>query len=248
VVVLSAFGAFLTLERGVWIAAAAGVAAVALAAPELRRPVLVAAATCALAIGGALALSPQLAAHATARSGDQTPVWDRRNQTAAAVRMIAAKPLFGFGWDNYANASSDYFRQAGDYPMTGYSTFDNPLPLHNSYLSITVELGLVGALLWLASLAWGVGGAALARVPRELRPWKLGLIAIAVFFCVLAFFDPLQQNFTELLLWVWAGVVLACARDDAGRPLTAPADGRQLRDAMRSPFPRWQRARAATLP
>jgi O-antigen ligase len=115
----------------------------------------------------------------------------------------------GFGWDSYARVSADYFRQAGDYPMTGFSTSSNPLPLHDSYLSNAVELGLVGSLLWLGSLVWGLGGAAACRVPAELRPWRLGLIAIAVFFCVLAFFDPLQQNFTELLLWSWAGLVLA---------------------------------------
>jgi O-antigen ligase len=92
--------------------------------------------------------------------------------------------------------------------MTGFSTFENPLPLHDSYLSNAVELGLVGVVLWLGSLFWGVGGAIFNRGSPELRPWKLGLIAIAVFFAVLAFFDPLQANFTELLLWVWAGMLM----------------------------------------
>jgi hypothetical protein len=46
-------------------------------------------------------------------------------------------------------------------------------------------------------------------VPEALRPWRLGLIAIGVFFCVLAAFDPLQQPFTMILLWVWAGVVMS---------------------------------------
>lgn len=210
---VSALGVFLTLERGVWIAAAAGVAAVVVAAPELRRPAIPYAAVCGVLIGGALILSPALAGHATERVGDQTPVWDRENQTAAALRMIAAKPLLGFGWDNYVHVSTDYFRQSRNYPMTGFSTFKNPLPLHDSYLSNAVELGLVGALLWLASLFWGLGGAILGRASPELRPWKLGLIALAVFFLVLAFFDPLQANFTELLLWVWAGILMS------GRPI-----------------------------
>jgi putative inorganic carbon (HCO3(-)) transporter len=208
VVALSALGAFLSLERGVWIAAAAGVAAVGLAAPELRRWLAPATLVCGLLIGGALAVSPTLAGNANGRASDQTSVWDRQNQTATAVRMIAARPLFGFGWDSYAKASTDYFRQSADYPMTGFSTPEDPLPLHDSYLSNAVELGLVGVCLWLASLFWGVGGAIFSRGSPELRPWRLGLLAIAVFFCVLAFFDPLQQNFTELLLWIWAGVVV----------------------------------------
>lgn len=208
VIPLSAFGAFLTLERGVWIAAAAGIVAVGLAVPDLRRWLAPAAATCVLLIGGALVISPALAGNTSARTSDQTSIWDRQNQTATALRMIATKPLFGFGWHNYANVSLPYFRQPGGYPMTGFSTSDNPLPLHDSYLSFAVELGFVGAMLWLASLLWGVGGAIFRRGSAALRPWKAGLLAIGVFYCVLAAFDPLQQPFTALLLWVWAGLVV----------------------------------------
>ncbi len=209
VVGVSALGCFCSLERGVWVAAAAGLLAVGLVAPELRRWLAPSAALCAVLIGGALVVFPTLSGNATERAADKTPVWDRKNQTSTALRMIAAKPLFGFGWDNYAETSTAYFRQPGDYPMTGFSTSDNPLPLHNSYLSNAVELGLLGALLWLAALFWGVGGAIARPAPAGLRPWKLGLIAIAVFFCALAFFDPLQQNLTELLLWTWAGLCMA---------------------------------------
>ncbi len=212
VVVLSVLGVFCSLERGVWIAAAAGILAVAIAAPGLRRLLVPGALACAVVVGGALVVFPALAGHATERANDLTPVWDRENQTATALRMIAANPLFGVGWDNYVNVSTSYFRQAANYPMTGFSTFADPLPLHDSYLSNAVELGLVGLLLWVVALVWGIGGAVLSRGSPELQPWKLGLLAIAVFFCVLALFDPLQQNFSELLLWTWAGVCLTGSR------------------------------------
>jgi putative inorganic carbon (hco3(-)) transporter len=218
VLALSALGAFLTLERGVWIAAAAGVAAAAVAAPALRRRLLPAVVVCGLVIGGALIAFPSLAGHASERAADQTSVWDRQNQTATAMRMIQARPLFGFGWDNYENVSLGYFRQAPGYPMTGFSDSNVPLPLHDTYLSNAVELGLVGLVLWIACLAWGLGGAIFSRGPQELRPWKLGLLALSVFFCVLAAFDPLQQNFTQLLLWTWAGLCIA--------GLPAPVDWR----------------------
>jgi O-antigen ligase len=209
VVAVSALGTFCSLERGVWIAAAAGALAAGLVARELRAWLVPAVVVCGVLIGGALVVFPALAGNATERAADQTPVWDRKNQTATAFRMIAAKPLFGFGWHNYAETSTAYFRQPDDYPMTGFSTSENPLPLHNSYLSNAVELGLVGLLLWLAALFWAMGSAILRPSPPELRLWKLGLLAIAVFFCVLAFFDPLQQNFAELLLWTWAGLCMA---------------------------------------
>jgi O-antigen ligase len=208
VLALCTLGTFLTLERGVWIAGAAGLLAAGLFARELRRFIVPAVLACALIVGGVLLASPTLAGRASTRSSDKIPVWDRQNQTAAALRMIAAKPLFGFGWDSYAKRSSEYFRQAPTYPMTGLSTPKDPLPLHNSYLSYAVELGLVGVLLWLACPFWGVGGAVAVGTAPELRAWRLGLIALGCFFAALAFFNPLQQNFTELLLWTWAGLLL----------------------------------------
>ncbi|HEX4466265.1 MAG TPA: O-antigen ligase family protein, partial [Solirubrobacteraceae bacterium] len=208
---LCALGTFCSLERGVWLAAAAGALAAGMAAPELRRRVLPAFVVVAVLIGGALLAFPSLSGHASERAADKTPVWDRQNQTHTAFRMIAAYPLFGVGWDDYVHRSTDFFRQAPNIPMTGFSTSQNPLPLHDSYLSNGVELGLVGLTMWVCSLLWGLGGAVLAAGPPDLRAWKLGLLAIAVFFCVLAFFDPLQQNFSELLLWTWAGLCMSGA-------------------------------------
>jgi putative inorganic carbon (hco3(-)) transporter len=209
VAVISVVGCFSTLERGVWIAATAGLLAAMLAEPRLRRWLIPAAVTCVVVIGGALLVSPTLSEHATARAEDKVSVWDRENQTATALRMIAAHPLLGVGWDKYTSDSLEYFRQSPTYPMTGFSDRNIPLPLHDSYLAFAVEIGLVGALLWVISLVWGIGGAIALRVPEALRPWRLGLIAIGVFFCVLAAFDPLQQPFTMILLWVWAGVVMS---------------------------------------
>ena len=208
VVVVSALGCFMTLERGVWIAAAAGAVGAGLATGKARRWLVPGALACAVLVGGALLLSPALASKASARVNDERSVWDRQNQTSAGLRMIEAKPLFGFGWDRYVDDSLPYFRQTSGYPMSGYSTSEITLPLHDSYLSYAVELGLVGALLWLAAVVWGLGGAIFNRGPPQLRPWKLGLLAMTICFLGIALVDPLQQSFTELLLWAWAGVAL----------------------------------------
>ena len=129
---------------------------------------------------------------------DQYPIWDRKNQTAAALRMIQARPLFGFGWNNYANTAVGYFRASRDYPLTGYPSSINQQAtgsngqitsanldtvtgaLHNSYLSYAVELGLVGAVLWLASVLWGLGSAVSSRGSSELRPWRLGFLLLSL--------------------------------------------------------------------
>jgi O-antigen ligase len=206
------FGCFLTFERGVWIAAAVATIATALATRTGRRWLIPGLLACGIAIGGALVVSSTLASKASSRVEDQVSVWDRENQTSAGLRMVAAKPLFGFGWDSYTSDSLEYFRQTATYPMDGYSiasyeTIGQLLPIHDTYLAYAVELGLVGALLWLACLLCGVGGAILSPGPNELHLWKLGLLALLGFYLVVSLFNPYQASpFLALLLWIWAGV------------------------------------------
>jgi putative inorganic carbon (hco3(-)) transporter len=219
--VICGFACFLTLERGVWIAAVAAASAAALATRKGRRLLLPALLSCALVIGGALLVSPKLAAKTSTRVTRKVSVWDRQNQTLAGLRMVEAKPLLGFGWSRYTSDSSEYFRQAAGYPLVGSSTPSLPRPLHDSYLSYAVELGLLGTALWFGTLLWAVVGAIVAPGPPELHPWKVGLIAIAVFFLVVGFFDPYQAAYPVLVLWMWAGVALGSSPGNAKQaPMT----------------------------
>ncbi|MGH2854665.1 MAG: O-antigen ligase family protein [Solirubrobacteraceae bacterium] len=225
------FACFLTLERGVWLAAVTATLVTALATRGGRRWIVPGILACGLVVGGALLLSPSLSSKASARVNRQVSVWDRENQSFAGLRMIEAKPLFGFGWNRYTSDSVEYFRQPGAYPMIGYPVPKQLEPLHDSYLSYAVELGLVGALLWLVSFLWGMGRGAFSRGPAELRPWKLGLIAISVFFLVVSFFNPYLAPFSVLVLWVWAGV--ACGSPSlAAQEQRAKAVAWQSRDIV----------------
>jgi putative inorganic carbon (hco3(-)) transporter len=218
------FGCFLTLERGVWIAAILATVVAALATQPGRRLLAPGIAISAVALVGVFALVPSLSQSASERATYQQSLWDRQNQTAAGLRMVQSKPLFGVGLDRYAAESVDYFRQPADYPMSGFThgiTIGVPdpiLPIHNTYLSYAVELGLVGCLLWLTSIAWAIGGAILARGPTDLRPWKLGLLAVAVFFGVVCLVDPHTAPFPMVVMLVWAGVAAGA------KPLRAEAE------------------------
>jgi O-antigen ligase len=212
---VSIAGCFLTLERGVWLAAALASIAAALATRAGRRWLLPGFAVAAIILGGALALSSTLSNSASERATDQRSVWDRENQIAAGTRMVKAKPLFGFGLNRFSSDSRDYFRQPFTFPQTGYvpgiaiGEPPAPQPLHSAYLAYAVELGLLGATLWLASLFWAIGEGVLARGPTEMRPWKLGLIAVATFVLVVIAVNPHEPPFAFVIVFTWAGVALA---------------------------------------
>jgi putative inorganic carbon (HCO3(-)) transporter len=199
---VSVVGVLLTLERSVWIGALAGTLIVMLATRSLRRrlmPILVGGAIC---LGAALVVVPGLSEKVSARAGDQQTVWDRENMYATAERMIAARPLFGFGWNRYLDSNTPYLRQSKTHPLTATAT-----NIHNALLGYGVEIGLIGVAVWLFVIVMGVGGALLTRGPASLEPWRFGLLAVFVFFIVVQDAVPPTQVFDSLVLWLWAGIV-----------------------------------------
>jgi O-antigen ligase len=201
VAALCAAGLLFTLQRQVWLAAVLAGVLVLGGARELRRLLLPAAGIVALMVVLALAAVPGLAGRAHERADAQRSLWDRRNSDAAALRMVAERPLTGFGWHRFASERMPYFWQAGSYPLTTGGTI-----VHNVYLSNAVELGLPLTALWLVAVALALGGAVLRRGPPELRPWRLGACALLIFWLVAALFSPVLHPFPNLALWLVAGV------------------------------------------
>lgn len=236
-VAVCAFATFATLERGVWIGAIVATIATACMTRSGRRWIVPGILVSVLAIGAVLAASSTLAGKTSDRANSERGVWDRKNQIAAGVRMVEAKPLLGFGLERYRSDSLDYFRQAPDYPMTGHAALEviyvpeTIQSLHNLYLDYAVELGLLGGSLWLATLLWGIGGAIFSRGPASLRIWKLGLMAVATFFLMVTFVNPMQPPFTVMLLWTWAGVALGAGPAKEPRSRAVEADRAALATA-----------------
>lgn len=202
---LCLLGTLFTLTRAVWLAAAIASVLALLAARETRRFVLPAGVVGVCMVLVAFAAIPGLESRAQARENDKAPLWDRRNSNAAALRMIAERPIIGFGWGKFATDSLNYYRQSPDYPLTLVRD------VHNVYLANAVELGLIGGGLWLLALALAVGGGVLRRGPPELRPWRIGLVAVAASYGVAAMTTPLAFTLPTLLLWTWAGIAWAGA-------------------------------------
>lgn len=221
VMALCAIGCLFTLTREVWLGAALGALLALGGFAELRRYLVPALASGAVITLLALAAVPGFASSFHSRTHDNSSLWARSDVARAAINMINTRPLLGFGWGEFQRDSVGYFRQANEHPLTGVG-----LPVHNVFLLMAAELGLVGATLWALSLLLAVGAAAFDEGgPPELRLWRIGLVAAATQVLVVANFAPSTYPFPTLLLWTWAGLV--------GSPLTRPLPVRERVQAPR---------------
>jgi O-antigen ligase len=136
--------------------------------------------------------------------------------------MVEAKPLTGFGWDRFRHESGPYF-ELQDIPLTATDDV-----IHNVPLSNAAEIGLIGTGLWAIGLILAAFGALTARAGPDLRPWKIGFVAVAImWFCVLNL-TPLNQVFPNIMLWTWAGIMFAARQPEyaeAPAPVGANGDG-----------------------
>jgi O-antigen ligase len=206
-------GTFLTLERSVWLATILATAVVIGSSRELRRLAVPLLGIALAMLMGALLVIPGLADQAEQRKNDQGTVRDRENANRAALNMVDKRPLFGFGWGEFNEKGIDYFELNNDYPLTR-------TVVHNLFLGLAAELGLIGLTLWVCGFLFGVGGAILTRPPPELRAWRTGLIAVATFYVVVVNFVP-PVVFPNLIIWLWAGIVWA-GRVPVSRRAVAP--------------------------
>ncbi len=122
-----------------------------------------------------------------------------------SLRMIAARPLFGFGVGQYYQTSALFLS-----PQLAWNYgFENA---HNNFLQIGAELGLVGLALFVIWIGSGLARAAraLAIEPRDAR--LLGLAAgITAFVATWTGNHPLLVGEVAFPFWMQFGVMAALA-------------------------------------
>jgi putative inorganic carbon (HCO3(-)) transporter len=197
---LCAMGIEFTLTRQVWLGAAAATSVAVLAHPVLRRWIVPLAVLGATVVAAGLAVVPGFSDKADTRFASKRPVWDRLNSDDAALRMIADRPLAGFGWYRFGDASRDYYRLAADRALTTVGR------AHNVFLGYAAELGVLAVLAWVACLLAALVGALRRRGPPDLDVWRAGLVAVAVAWLIVANFTPMGYAFVHSVLWLWAGL------------------------------------------
>jgi O-antigen ligase len=134
----------------------------------------------------------------------------RAEYTATARRMIALKPVLGWGLNSYVYVAppfTSYGARGAAYVYKGWLP-----PVHNIYLLWWAETGIVGLLLHLALLAW------LARIAisnLKIRDGTLfaisaALVAALAAFLVDGFFSfTLRINAMLRVFWILSALILA---------------------------------------
>jgi putative inorganic carbon (HCO3(-)) transporter len=220
VVVLSSVGVLITVTRSVWLAAIAGAFVAVATTPGLRRFLIPITAAGVTAVLLAFALIPGVEKQARDRQSNKGSVQERQNTTAAALRMIADRPLLGFGWDRANDNIEPYFRLDPNIPPKGQNA-----GFHNVYLQYGVTLGVLGLALWLLGGAMALVGALSRRAPPSLRPWQIGLKAFVAAWAVIALSSPTSYSFSTFLLWTWAGVATGVSARQAHLRYTPHSNG-----------------------
>jgi O-antigen ligase len=195
----------LTFDRTAWLGVAVSAPLTLAVVPELRRYLLPTVAVVAAVVGISYLTIPTVREHIKLRANDAQTVRDRQAVDGAAEAMILKRPLFGFGFGRFIPVSTNYYQTSSSYAIW----LEKPIPVHDVYLSIAADLGLVGLTLWLVILLVGIGKAIFSRrAPPAMRPWRIALGALFVQWLVAALTSPISDSFQVLIIWLWAAVIL----------------------------------------
>lgn len=137
---------------------------------------------------------------------DRGSAYSRVIMAQVAWRMIRDNPVFGVGLGNYENVMDRY----DDGPQ--YAHKDFRWPVHNIYLNITAEGGLLGGLcfLLLCTMALWMGWQATRVEDAFLRTTAVGLLVGLIGFLLVGM-KELGPLGSSLYRWFWLAVGLLAA-------------------------------------
>ncbi|MCL5882529.1 MAG: O-antigen ligase family protein, partial [Actinobacteria bacterium] len=201
--VLGILALFFTYSKGSWIAGmAVAVGALLLLRGGKKRkyllPVLMVAALVASLL---LVFSQQVISETQKRGAESVDV--RLSTWEAAIDGFKSRPLAGVGFKQGPGELKKYIDSsfyAGLYPDQ---------PVDNQYLSLLLEQGIAGFLLWMAALAYIlVEGVRLARTPGPGRPWAIAALASVVAIGLDSVtFESMQLWPNFVFFWLAAGIL-----------------------------------------
>lgn len=209
----------LTYTRSIWMGliAIAAIAVVLCLRGRTRRAVLV---TCGMAgVAAAIVIGPQLVAFKREYSAAETreSTYMRAAFAYVSLEMIKERPVAGFGFNQFNVANLPYLSdRSTDIRLESIRGYVH----HNSYLSLLVDLGIVGFMLYaLVIAAWLRESWRIWR-DQHIPAWGrgTGLVAIsvaAVHFIQMAFHEVSFSSIENGILMSCFGMVLAVRRQFA---------------------------------
>lgn len=223
-----------TFSRSSWVSFAAAMAVfggLTLAHGQMRRRSLMPAVAAAAALGLVLVVfAGPISTRLFASKADATDARERFKEEAG--RLIAEKPVFGWGMNAYV----DEVLAFSDFSRASYGGWVPPV--HNIYYLWTADLGVVGLVLHLWVIAWlvwvGVGNLGIRHpLMYTLNAACLGAMAAFVVDGNFSFSLRVDQILREF--WVLAAVLCAVrswrVRGEAALTPTEPDAGGVLPDA-----------------
>jgi O-antigen ligase len=203
---LGLVGVFFTFSRGSWLAGAAVLAGLVLLYPKMTIRLTALLATLGLILG--ISLLADEVEYAAQRLATEETAEGRVVLLNAGLRMVAAKPLFGWGYDTYDLYDSEFKEPVGDIPVRSDSTS------HNTYMTLVVELGLFALLLYLFPVTyWLLASLSVRKRLPSHGFWSrrlLGILWLVVFAHVIAssFMDMIRfRPFGTTMWWLTLGLI-----------------------------------------
>ncbi len=203
---LVAFCVFLSFSRGSWLGGLVVLAGLLFVYPRAVGGVMTALLVAALALASLGVLSNQLD-FASQRLSNQQTGEDRIIGDIASIRMIRARPLLGWGYDNYDLYNSQFKTSVGS--IANHSTTTS----HNTYLTLMAEQGVGALLLYVAPALWWLRLSLKVRLrlPRQ-GLYSRGLLALLWLlmlnhFIVSNFMDMIRFNMFGTTVW-WMALAL----------------------------------------
>jgi O-antigen ligase len=210
---LAAFSVLMSFSRDSWLGGLAVCTGLLVIYPKptLR---LAAAIILVVSILGATILGPEIAWGYTRLASDksQQSAESRLVTNYALLRMIAAKPLHGWGYNSYKLYSPEFTTDV--FALSGEGREENPS--HNTFLTIASELGISGLLLYFVPVVWwlAVSIRVRRRMPRTgFWSWRLVVVLWLVLlhiFIVSNFMDMVRfHSFGTTVWWMVLGLIAA---------------------------------------
>jgi O-antigen ligase len=173
---------------------------------------------------------------ASARLGSADTASDRWVIWDAGLRMIAAKPLVGWGYGDYSLYAGNFQRAVRNYVAP------NAHASHNAYLTIAGELGLPALVLWLFPVVWWLWLSFKAgpRMPKK-GFWSRSLLVVLwmviLIHVVSTFFSDMRySSFGQGMWWITLGLIanMVSIYLQAAPDSTVPARPTSQLDALSS--------------